>query len=78
MDLSVFESSCYLPICLLHTVGVSHCPFLLLNAIQGSCEYQFFDVFGLSLPEIESESTRPLIGLFIIYSFYVIVMLEVC
>ena len=26
-DLSVFESSCHLPICLPHTMEASHCPF---------------------------------------------------
>ena len=40
-DLSVFESSYHLPSRLPLTLKALHCPFILLNVKQGSCEYQF-------------------------------------
>ena len=36
-NLSVFESSCHLSTCLLHTVEASHCPYLFLSVKQKSC-----------------------------------------
>ena len=37
------------------TAEASHCPFLMLNVKQESCEYQFL---GLTRPETESESIQ--------------------
>ena len=39
-DLAVFESSCHLLICRPRTLEASHCPLLILNAKEESCEYQ--------------------------------------
>ena len=52
-----FESSCHLPICLPHTVGASHSPFLLLNAKQGSCDYLFLS--NLVWPYRKSNPSLP-------------------
>ena len=40
-NLLIFESSCYKPTCQPHMVKASHCSFLMLNIMQGSCEYHF-------------------------------------
>ena len=43
-DLLVFESSCYLPTCLLHTVEASHCPFNCWTSSRKKLNSNFYSL----------------------------------
>ena len=44
-DLSVFESSCHLPICLLHTMEASHCPFTCWTSSRKAVNTNFYSLW---------------------------------
>ena len=44
-DLSVFESSCHLPICLPHTMEASHCPFNCRTSSREAVNTNFYGLW---------------------------------
>ena len=44
-DLSVFESSCHLPICLPHTMEASHCPFNCWTSSREAVNTNFYSLW---------------------------------
>ena len=44
-DLSVFESSCHLPICLPHTMEASHCPFSCWTPSREAVNTNFYSLW---------------------------------